>query len=65
MTPAADLPIHLITDAADLATATAAWARVTALAIDTASPVWQEAAAGILKAEDARALEDVIARVGP
>ena len=36
-----------------------------ALAIDTASPVWQDAAARILKAEDARALEDVIAKVGP
>jgi ribonuclease D len=35
VTPASDLPIHLITDSADLATATAAWARVPALAIDT------------------------------
>lgn len=35
MTPASDLPIHLITDAAELATATAAWAQAPALAIDT------------------------------
>ena len=36
-----------------------------ALAVDTASAVWQDAASRILKADDARALEDVVARVGP
>lgn len=36
-----------------------------ALAIDSASPVWQDVATRLLEAPDVRALEDIIAKVGP